>query len=147
MPDDTLYQRLITVARQLNEPGEINFEYVRGQAELIADACGLSMDEDRARVLQDIAGPDAAAIADLTPTARRLLQWMYLYSPGGWMTVGTLQTALRDDTDTAFAIEVSVKAGLLLTAPGQPGYQLSRRGDAIAASLARFDTAGGTCDH
>ena len=32
---------LLTVARELNEPGEVNEEYVRGQAELIMDACGL----------------------------------------------------------------------------------------------------------
>jgi hypothetical protein len=34
---------LINVAMALNEPGEMNREYARGQAELIVDACGLSM--------------------------------------------------------------------------------------------------------
>ncbi|HYB17736.1 MAG TPA: hypothetical protein VEF71_20030 [Streptosporangiaceae bacterium] len=32
---------LLTVARGLNEPDDVNDEYVRGQAELIMDACGL----------------------------------------------------------------------------------------------------------
>lgn len=37
----------IDIARRLNEPGEINAEYARGQAELIVDLFGLDMDPDR----------------------------------------------------------------------------------------------------
>lgn len=35
---------LVTAAMELNEPGELNQEYARGQANLIVDACGLVQD-------------------------------------------------------------------------------------------------------
>jgi hypothetical protein len=34
----------LEIARNLTEPGEINSEYVRGQAELICDLFGIPMD-------------------------------------------------------------------------------------------------------
>jgi hypothetical protein len=43
---------LISAARLLTEPDEPNGEYIRGQAELIMDACGLGgerQDHDEAR--------------------------------------------------------------------------------------------------
>jgi hypothetical protein len=46
----TILGALIATARDLNEPGEPNNEYARGQAELIVDACGLEMDGAREHV-------------------------------------------------------------------------------------------------
>ena len=42
--DWKLFVRLVDAARSLNEPGEVNSEYARGQAELICDAAGLDTD-------------------------------------------------------------------------------------------------------
>lgn len=44
----------IRAARDLNEPGELNAEYARGQAELICDLYGLA---DKEAVIEEIAGP------------------------------------------------------------------------------------------
>lgn len=41
----TLLEALIKTAMDLNEPGELNEEYARGQANLIIDACGLVQGE------------------------------------------------------------------------------------------------------
>ena len=48
----------IEIARDLCEPGngERNPEYERGQAELICDLFGLSMNEHRETILREIAG-------------------------------------------------------------------------------------------
>jgi uncharacterized membrane protein len=45
-PNDAvaLLQKLLAAARDLTEPSEPNAEYIRGQANLIADACGLGSD-------------------------------------------------------------------------------------------------------
>lgn len=37
-----LLTEMLTVARDLNEPGEVNAEYVRGQVNLITDVFGLA---------------------------------------------------------------------------------------------------------
>ena len=41
----TLLEALIKTAKDLNEPGELNAEYARGQSNLIVDAAGLIQDE------------------------------------------------------------------------------------------------------
>ena len=53
----TLAESLLTTARSLNEKGEAldNFEYVRGQAELIVDALGYSQDEAKYAVMAYLA--------------------------------------------------------------------------------------------
>lgn len=38
--------RLLTVARDLTEPGDPNHEYIRGQVNLIMDAADLSSDDN-----------------------------------------------------------------------------------------------------
>lgn len=46
-------EALLKTARDLNEPGEAldNFEYVRGQAELIVDALGYSQEDAKVAVM------------------------------------------------------------------------------------------------
>lgn len=50
LPDFALF--LIEQARALHDPGAPATEYTRGQAELIVDAAGLSMDEHRDEVVR-----------------------------------------------------------------------------------------------
>lgn len=50
----TVLEAMIKTAMALNEPGELNDEYARGQAELIVDVCGLVMDQHRDLVLKVI---------------------------------------------------------------------------------------------
>jgi hypothetical protein len=49
-----LLRMMIDAARLLTEEGEINVEYVRGQAELICDVLGLSMDENKDGIMRAI---------------------------------------------------------------------------------------------
>jgi hypothetical protein len=62
---------LILIAEQLTEPDEPNGEYIRGQAELICDACGLNMESYRDAIASAIAGnyrPLATQLlADMAP--------------------------------------------------------------------------------